>query len=183
MTYAISRDIRYRKKGSNIRPQGGSWSAAHMPSVSWSSTFAFRSSEVRGQASLVRVGPLWGHWPIGYVSLFLKRTADVLAPRFLFFCHLFVWVVSRLAGHRPMSPQFRKVHRPLLLRNYQPISIWSELSKVFERIVSVCSERFMEPQLCASNHPVCLSEMSGYLWCVFMYVPFTAKCIWEWARG
>ena len=28
---------------------------------------------------------------------------------------LFVWVVSRLAGDRPMSPQFRKVHCPLLL--------------------------------------------------------------------
>ena len=26
----------------------------------------------------------------------------------------FIWVVSRLAGDRPMSPQFRKVHRPPL---------------------------------------------------------------------
>ena len=31
-------------------------------------TFAFRSSEVK--ASLVRLGPLWWHRPIGYVSFF-----------------------------------------------------------------------------------------------------------------
>ena len=31
-------------------------------------TFAFRSSEVR--ASLVRLGPLWGHGLIGHVSSF-----------------------------------------------------------------------------------------------------------------
>ena len=39
-----------------------------------------------------------------------------------------------------MSPQFRKVHRPLLL----PISITSVLSKVFERLESVRLGRFME---------------------------------------
>ena len=41
-----------------------------------------------------------------------------------------------------MSPQIRKVHRSPLL--HRPISITSVLSKVFERLVSVCLGRFME---------------------------------------
>ena len=38
-----------------------------------------------GEVSLVRLGPLWWHWPIGYVSLFLKRSADAMAqlPKYL----------------------------------------------------------------------------------------------------
>ena len=60
---------------------------------------------------------------------FLKRAADVMALVMLVsyvmaadvkglsvvFGGLFVWVISRLAGDRPVSPQFRKVHRPPLL--------------------------------------------------------------------
>ena len=33
----------------------------------------------------------------------------------------------------------------------------------------------------ASNHALSLSEKSGYLWCTFVSVPYTAKCIGEWA--
>ena len=33
-----------------------------------------------GQASLFRLWPLWWHWPIWYISSFLERTCDVLAP-------------------------------------------------------------------------------------------------------
>ena len=43
-----------------------------------------------------------------------------------------------------MSLQFRKVHRPILGDNDQPISIILVLSKVFERLVSVHLGRFME---------------------------------------
>ena len=44
-----------------------------------------------------------------------------------------------------MLPLFQSVHRhPLLPWNYRPISITSELSKVFERLVSVRLERFIE---------------------------------------
>ena len=47
--------------------------------------------------------------------LFLKRT-DVLALHLsVVFQRLLVWVVSLLAADRPMSLQFRKVHRPNLL--------------------------------------------------------------------
>ena len=54
--------------------------------------------------------------PFGMFPLFLKRPADVMAPRLsVVFRRLVRWVVSRLGGDRPMSPQFRKTHRPLRL--------------------------------------------------------------------
>ena len=69
-------------------------------------------------------------------------------PRLIVKCFggSFVSVVSRLAGDRPMSRQFRKVHPPSSsVANYRPISITSVLSnKVFERLVSVRHGRFIE---------------------------------------
>ena len=41
---------------------------AHLPSVSHSYHLCLQVR--RGQASLVRLGPLWWYWPIGYVSSF-----------------------------------------------------------------------------------------------------------------
>ena len=77
-------------------------------------TFPFRSSEVR--RLLLDLDPYGGIDPLGMFLLFLKRTADVMAPILVYcFGGLFVWVVSQLAGDRPMPPQFRKVHHPLLL--------------------------------------------------------------------
>ena len=35
-------------------------------------------------------------------------------------------------------------------------------------------------QWCAFNHPVCLSERSVYLWCRFVHVACTPKCLGEW---
>ena len=77
-------------------------------------TFTFRSSEVR--RLLLDLDPYGGTDPLGMFPLFLKRTADVMAPVLVWcFGGLFVWVVSWLAGDRPMSPQLRKLYRPLLL--------------------------------------------------------------------
>ena len=83
------------------------------PSPSLTS-FAFRSSEVR--RLLLDLDPYGGSDQLGMLPLFLKRTADVLAP-ILVRCigGLFFWVVSWLAGDRPMSPLFKRVHRPPLL--------------------------------------------------------------------
>ena len=79
--------------------------------------FAFRAREVRGLPLLVDLDPYGDTDPMGMFPLFLKRTADVMAPVLVqCFSGLLVWVVSRLAGDRPMSTQFRKVHRPPLLR-------------------------------------------------------------------
>ena len=78
------------------------------------STFAFRSKKVR--RLWLDLDPYGETDPLGMFPLFLKRTADVMAPRLsVCFGGLFVWVISRLAGDRPMSPQLRKVHRPPLL--------------------------------------------------------------------
>ena len=77
-------------------------------------TFAFRSSEVR--RLLLDLDPYGGPDPLGMFPVFLKRTADVMAPRLSeVFGGLLVWVVSQLAGDRTMSPQFRKIPCPLLL--------------------------------------------------------------------
>ena len=66
---------------------------------------------------LLDLDPYGGTDPLCMFALFLKRTADVMAPRLsVVFRRLFVWVVFGFAGDRPMSPQFRKVHRPLLLQ-------------------------------------------------------------------
>ena len=110
------------------------------PSPSFT-TFTFRSSEV----SLVRLGPLWWHDPLGMFRIFLKRTADVMAPCLSVVFRRLVRLGSFPACWRqanvtqiPKSPQSSSV------ANYQPISITSVLSKVFERLVSVRLGRSME---------------------------------------
>ena len=76
---------------------------------------------------------------------FLKRTADVLAPRLSVVFHWLVRLDSFLACWRqanvtciPKGPPSSSV------TNYLPISITSVLSKMFERLVSVRLRRFME---------------------------------------
>ena len=125
------------------------------------STFASRSSEVR--RLLYYLDQYGGTDPLGMFPLFLKKTADVMAPRRSVVFQRLVRLGSFLACCRQANgTPIRKVHRPPLCANYRPISITSVLSKVFECLVSVslgiCSS-------CASNHQACLSlsERSGYL--------------------
>ena len=95
-------------------------------------SFAFWSSEVR--LLLLDLDPYMGSVPLDMFPLFLKRTADVLAPRLsVVFQPLFVWLVSQLAGDRkiPKGPPSSSV------ANYGPIFITSILSKVFEPLVTV----------------------------------------------
>ena len=52
-----------------------------------------------GEAAPAGSGFLWWHWPIGYVSSFFERTAEVLAPRLtVVFRRLLVWVAFLFAG-------------------------------------------------------------------------------------
>ena len=112
------------------------------PSPSFT-TVAFRSSEVRHL--LLDLDPYGGIDPLRMFPLFLKRTADVMAP------HLSV-VFRRLVRLGSFSACCRQANFTPILKgpplssvaNYQPISITSVLSKVFERLVSVCLGRFME---------------------------------------
>ena len=77
-------------------------------------TFAFSSSEVR--RLLLDLDPYGGTDPLGLFPLFLKRTADVMAPCLSV---VFWWLVrlnSLSACWRQANvTKFRKVHRPPLL--------------------------------------------------------------------
>ena len=79
------------------------------------------------------------------IPLFLKRTADVMAPRLGVVFRRLVHVGSFPACWRqanvtpiPKGPLSSSV------ANYRPISISSVLSKVFQRLVSARLGRFME---------------------------------------
>ena len=116
-------------------------------------TFAFRSSEAR--RLLLDLDPYGVTDPLGMFPLFLKRTADVMTPRLSVVFRRLIRLGSFPACWRqanvtpiPKGPPSSSV------ANYRPISITSVLSKVFE---------IYGTQWCPSNHPVCLSERSGYL--------------------
>ena len=105
--------------------------------------FAFRSREVR--RLLLNLDPYGGTDPLGRFPLFLKRTADVMAPCLSVVFRRPVRLGSFPACWRnakvtpiPKGPQSSSV------ANYRPISITSVLSKVFEHLVSVHLGRFME---------------------------------------
>ena len=99
-------------------------------------TFAFRSREVR--RLLLDLDPYGATDPLGMFALFLKRTADVMAPclsvvfRRLVRLHSFpsCWRQANVTAI-PKGPPSSSVG------NYRPISITSLLFKVFERLVSV----------------------------------------------
>ena len=82
---------------------------------------------------------------MGTFPLFLKGTADVMAPSLSVVFRRLVRLGSFSACWRqanvtpiPKGPPFPSV------ANYRPISITSVLSKVFERLVSVRLKRFLE---------------------------------------
>ena len=99
--------------------------------------------------SLLIIGsPLWSYGgtdPLGMFPLFLKKTAEVLAP------HLAV-VFRRLLRLGSFTVCWRVANVTPIPKgppsssasNYRPISLIPILSKVFERLVSVRLGRFME---------------------------------------
>ena len=94
---------------------------------------------------MLDLDPYGGSDPLGMFPLFLKSTADVLAPRLSVVFRRLVGLGSFPACWRqanvtpiPKSPPFSSVV------NYRPISITSVLSKVVERLVSVPLGRFIE---------------------------------------
>ena len=94
---------------------------------------------------LLDLDPYGGTDPLGMFPLFLKRTADVMAPRLSVVFRRLVRLGSfpacwRQANVTPIS----KGPPSSSVANYQPISITSALYKVFERLLSVCLGRFME---------------------------------------
>ena len=74
---------------------------------------------------------------------------------------------SRLAGDRPMSPQFLNIPRPPCGQfpiDFHNICIVQGISA--PGVGS--SWTIYGTQLCASSNPICLSARSGYLSCTFM---------------
>ena len=94
---------------------------------------------------MLELDPYGGTDQLGMFPLFLKRTADVLAP-----CLSVVF--RRLVSPGSFPPCWRqanvtpnpKAPPSSSVANYRPISITSILSKVFERLVSLRLGRFME---------------------------------------
>ena len=66
--------------------------------------------------------------------------------------------------------------------NYRPILISSVLSKVLSVWCPFASDDLWNAVVCFQP-PDFLSERSGYLWCTFLRVPYTAKCIGEYPGG
>ena len=82
--------------------------------------------------------------PLGMFTLFLKRTADVMAPRLSVVFRRLVRLGSFPACWRQANVTIPNGPPSSSVANYLPISITSVLSKVFERLVSVRLGRFME---------------------------------------
>ena len=99
--------------------------------------------------------------------LFLKRTADVLAPGLSVVIRLLVRLGSVPAYWRqanvtpiPKDPPSSSV------ANYRPISKTSVLSKVFERLVTVCLGRFIWNPVVCFQPP---SLLIGKIWVPVMH--------------
>ena len=93
---------------------------------------------------MLDLDPYRGTEPLGMFSVFLKRTADVMAHRFTVVFRRLVRLGSFQACWRQANvTPVQKGPPSSSVANYRPISITSELSKVFERLVSVGLGRFM----------------------------------------
>ena len=124
-------------------------------------TFASRSREVR--RLFLDLDPYGGTDPLGMFPLFLKRTADVVAPRLSVVFRRLVRLCSfphcwRQAYVTPVpeGPPSSSV------ANYRPISITSVLSKVFELLVSVRLGRFYNTMVCFQPQGLLIGKV-GYL--------------------
>ena len=106
-------------------------------------TFAFRSSEVK--RLLLDLDPYSGTDPLGMFPPFLKRTADVLAPRLSVVFRRLLRLGSFPACWRQANvTPIPKGPSSSFVANYRPIFITPVLSKVFEPLVAVRLGRFME---------------------------------------
>ena len=82
---------------------------------------------------------------MGMFPLFLKRTADVIAPHLSVMFWRLVYLGSFLACWRQANvTPILKGPLSSSVANYRPISITSVLSMAFERLVSVHLGRYME---------------------------------------
>ena len=142
-------------------------------------TFAFRSREVK--RLMLDLDSYGGTDSLGMFPLFLKKTAEVLAPRlaavFRRLLHLrsfpFCWRVTNFTPI-PKGPPSSSAKGP---PSSSPISLTPILSKVFERLVSVLW-----------NAEVCFQPPSSLIGKVLALVmPFFVwhkpyRVLWRWGR-
>ena len=94
---------------------------------------------------MLDLDPYGGTDPLGMFPLFVKRTADIMAPRLSVVFRQLVRQGSFPACWRQANvTPIPKGPPSSSFANYRPISIKSVLSKVFDRLVSVRLGRFME---------------------------------------
>ena len=146
----------------------------HLPDLS-----PFPSGRVRfGESCETWTLILWWHWPIGYVFLFLKWTADVLVSRFsvVFRRHHRLWSFSASCGDRPICHP--NSERFTVLLCYQLQTNFYNTSFVCGAWASdVGSSRTIYGT--HSTHQVCSSQRSGYLAVVHLCVcPIRCKVHW-----
>ena len=127
------------------------------PSLSLT-TFAFRSREVSDL--YLYLDPYGDTDPLGMFPLFLKRTADVMVPRLSVVFRRLVHLRSFPLCCRPVSPQFRKVHRPPLL----PITVRFPYRQYGLKCLGVwclfALDDLWNAMVCFQP-PICLSERYG----------------------
>ena len=157
--------------------QGSCRSAIHLPFVSQSHYICFQVSG--GEAAPVGSGFLWWHWPMHWVCFhFFEEDSRCSGPssscvfsatpsfRKLSLC-------SRVGNVTPIP----KSPRSSWVTNYRPISWTPILSMVFERLVSVCLERFVE---CRG---VRLKKRSRRLWYPSVCGTHLTRCFGDGAGG
>ena len=168
-------------------PQCNTWSSGSTPLCRVGGATSLTPLPIAGCGRLQLRVPHWATDPLGIFPLFLKRTADVLAPRL----SVVFWRLLRLSSFPacwrqanvttiPKGPSFSSV------ANYRPFS-WHQFMTCTVKGVWAFgggSSRTIYGTLWyASNHPVCLSERFGYLWFTFVWVTYTAEFIGERAGG
>ena len=101
---------------------------------------------------------------------------------------VFRWLVRlgsfRSCWRQANVPPIPKGPPPSSVANYRPISLTSELSKVFERLISVRLGRFMELSGVLSTTQFAYRKGLGTRDALLVSsVPYTAECIGELAGG
>ena len=123
-------------------------------------TFAIRSNEFR--RPLLGLCSYGGTDPFGIFPLFVKSAADVLVSLLIVVFRVFyVCVVSLLAGHGRISPQFRKVDSLPLFPITDQFPLHQYTVKVVWASGVGASRTIYWIAVVSYNDSVCLSERSG----------------------
>ena len=145
--------------------------------------FSFRSSEVK--CLLLDLDPFVGSDPLGMFPFFPKTTADVPAPGLsvVFRRLVRLGIVSQLAGDRPISPLFQRVHHPPLLPTNDRFPYHQYCLRCLSVWCRFASDDLWHPVVCFLPHSLLIGKVWVPLMHFFLHISCTGKCIGEWAGG